>query len=248
MSALFLQQRRHLWLLAIVALAVLAANARYLDTQAMWTWWRKTTKQPQLLGIPTGLGAIAQTGVVLCLVLWIATAALTKRRDLFPPRAVGRDVPEGAARAIEARNLRGRMFNDYETSSYLQWRLNGPMPSGPNEGRVLTGGQRPLYIDLLNAYPDGPNGLMVEYLDAVFKPGRAAQILEHRRINYIVLGAHRRKSPLVQYLAGDGKTVWAHIYSGADADIWVRRKPDENRALKPQRPLRSQRTRERRVP
>lgn len=242
MSALFLQQRRHLWLLAIVALAVLAANARYLDTQAMWTWWRKTTKQPQLLGVPVGMRAIAQTGVVSCLVLWIATAALTKQRDLFPPRAVGRDVPEGAVRVIEARNLRGRMFNDYETSSYLQWRLNGPLQSGSNQGRVLTGGQRPLYIDLLNAYPDGPNGLMVEYLDAVFKKERAAPILEQRRINYIVLGAHRRKSPLVQYLMGDGRTLWAHIYRSADADIWVRRKSNENRALK------SERTSERRVP
>jgi hypothetical protein len=48
----------------IVALAVLAANARYLDTQAMWTWWRKTTKQPQLLGIPTGLRALRRR--VLC--------------------------------------------------------------------------------------------------------------------------------------------------------------------------------------
>jgi hypothetical protein len=47
------------------------------------------------------------------------------------------------------------MFNDYENSSYLQWRLNGPLQSGPNQGRVLAQGQRPLYIDLLNAYPDG---------------------------------------------------------------------------------------------
>jgi hypothetical protein len=175
------------------------------------------------LGVPAGLRAIAQMGVVFCLLLWIATVSLTKRRDLFPPRAVGRDVPEGAVRAIEARSLSGRMFNDYENSSYLQWRLNGPLQSGPNQGRVLAQGQRPLYIDLLNAYPDGPNGLMVEYLDAVFKPGRAALILERHRINYIVLGAHRRKSPLAQYLKGDGKTLWAHIYGGADADIWVRR-------------------------
>jgi hypothetical protein len=240
MSLMFLRQRRHLWLLALVALAVLAANARYLDTQAMWTWWRKTTKQPQMLGIPAGLRAIAQVGVVFCLALWIATASLTKWRDLWPPRAVGRDVPEGAVRVIEARNLRGRMFNDYENSSYLQWRLNGPLQSGPDQGRVLTNGQRPLYIDLLNAYPDGKNGLMMEYLDAVFKPGRAAQVLEQRRINYVVLGAHRRKSPMVQYLRGQGKITWSHIYKGADADIWVRRNAPKNN------PLRSQHTNKRR--
>ncbi len=80
---------------------------------------------------------------------------------------------------------------------------------------------------------------MVEYLDAVFKKGRAAQILEQRRINYIVLGAHRRKSPLVQYLNGDGKTLWSHIYRGTDADIWVRRKALSGNPL---------RTSERRVP
>jgi hypothetical protein len=235
MSYLFLRQRRHLWLLAIVSLAVLAANARYLDTQAMWTWWRRKTKQPQMPEIPAGLRAIAQMGVVFCLALWIATAALTKWRDLWPPRAVGRDVPEGAVRTIQTRDLHGRMFNDYENSSYLQWRLNGPLQSGPNRGRVLTNGQRPLYIDLLNAYPDGETGLMVEYLDAVFKPGRAAQVLERRRINYVVLGAHRRKSPMVQYLMGQGKTVWTHIYKGADADIWVRRNAAANDMLRPQR-------------
>jgi hypothetical protein len=79
------------------------------------------------------------------------------------------------------------------------------------KGRVLTGGQRPLYIDLLNAYPDGPNGLMVEYLDAVLNRGVLPQILEQRRINYIVLGAHRRKSPLVQYLMETEKTCGQHI-------------------------------------
>jgi hypothetical protein len=233
-SLMFLRQRRHLWLLALVALVVLAANARYIDTERMWAWWRKTTKQPQMPDIPTGLRAIARIGAVFCLLLWIATAALTKGRDLWPPRAVGRDAPEGAVRVIEARNLRGRMFNDYENSSYLQWSLNGPMQRGPNRGRVLTNGQRPLYIDLLNAYPDGQNGLMVEYLDAVFKPGRAAQVLEQRRINYVVLGGHRRKSPMVQYLTGQGKSVWAHIYKGADADIWVRRNTPKNNRMQSQ--------------
>ena len=234
MSILFLRQRRHLWLLALVALVVLAANARYLDTERIWAWWRRATKQPQMLNIPAGPRAIAQSGVVFCLALWIATAALTKWRDLWPLRAVGRDVPEGAVRAIETRNLRGRLFNDYENSSYLQWRLNGPLQSGPNRGRVLTHGQRPLYIDLLNAYPDGENGLMVEYLDAVFKPGRAAQVLQRRRVSYVVLGAHRRKSPLAQYLTSQGKTVWAHIYKGSDADIWVRRTAPANSSLQRQ--------------
>jgi hypothetical protein len=130
MSLLFLRQRRHLWLFALVSLAVLAANARYLDTETMWNWWRKTTGQPVGLGIPAAMRNMAHGGVVFCLALWIATAALTKWRDLSPPRAVGQDVPERAATVIERRMLRGRMFNDYENSSYLQWRLNGPCRAG----------------------------------------------------------------------------------------------------------------------
>jgi hypothetical protein len=32
---------------------------------------------------------------------------------------------------IEARNLRGRMFNDYENLQLLAVALNGPLQSGP---------------------------------------------------------------------------------------------------------------------
>jgi hypothetical protein len=72
-------------------------------------------------------------------------------------------------------------------------------------GQVLTNGRRPLYIDLLNAYPEGPKGLMTEYVDAMDKPGAAARVLQRRNINYIVLGAHRRKSQMVKYLSGTGR-------------------------------------------
>ncbi len=49
MSVLLLRQRRHLWLLAIVCLAVMAANASSFDTQVLWKAWRRRTRQPELL-------------------------------------------------------------------------------------------------------------------------------------------------------------------------------------------------------
>jgi hypothetical protein len=61
MCVMFLRYRRHLWLFALVSLAVLAINARYIDTQAMWTWWRKTTRQPRV-ALPQPFRVIGRSG------------------------------------------------------------------------------------------------------------------------------------------------------------------------------------------
>jgi hypothetical protein len=41
LSVLFSSAAASLWILAIVALRCWQQNARYIDTQAMWNWWRK---------------------------------------------------------------------------------------------------------------------------------------------------------------------------------------------------------------
>jgi hypothetical protein len=214
MTLMFLRYRRHLWLFALVSLAVLAINARYINPQAMWAWWRKTTKQP-LVGLPQPFRLIARSAAALCLVLWIALAT---PYNFWPPRATTKSLPEGAARFVEARNLRGRMFNDYENSSYLQWRLNGPLQSGPDRRRVLARGRRPLYIDLLNAYPDT---LLKDYLSIMDNDAAGRARFQQLDLGYVVLGSEKRKNKLAKYL--DRSSQWARVYDAKDGVVWVRR-------------------------
>lgn len=219
-GVLFFRSRRWLWLLALICLAVMAANARSLDSWPMWRAWKRFSRQPEGLGVPWELQGIARAGVIVILCFWIAKAT---PYDLFPLRAVSRRAPESAATFIETRNLQGRMFNDYENSSYLQWRLNGPLTSGPRAGTVLQRGKRPLYIDLLNAYPDGENGLLMEYFEIMSATPRGLQVLDEKKISTIVLGAHKSDSSLATYLNGVGKNRWARVYDAIDGQIWTRR-------------------------
>jgi hypothetical protein len=214
MSAVFLQQRRHLWLFALVSLAVLAINARHLNAARIWAWWRKTTRQADI-ALPQPFRIIGRSSAVLCLGMWIAFAT---PYNFWPLRATKKDLPDGAARFVEANNLRGRLFNDYENSSYLQWRLNGPMQSGPNRGRVLARGRRPLYIDLLNAYPDT---LLKDYLAIMDNHAAGRARFEQLDLGYVILGSEKRKNKLAKYL--DRTSQWARVYDADDGVVWVRR-------------------------
>ena len=159
---------------------------------------------------------------MLCLLLWLVTATLWQ--GVLPPRAVLRQgpgqVPEQAAQFIRQSNLRGRMFNDYENSSYLQWRLNTPLAA---TGRVPSKGRHPLFIDVLHAYP---RQVMVDYQDILKASKRGRKLLVERRVDYVVLGTRHRKSGLARHLNGAGKREWAQVYNKADAVIWVQRTPN----------------------
>lgn len=214
MCVMFLRYRRHLWLFALVSLAVLAINARYFNTERLWNWWRKTTKQSRI-AMPQPFRIIARSGAVLCLVLWIALATPS---NVLPLRATTKTLPEGAARFVEAKKLRGRLFNDYENSSYLQWRLNGPLQSGPSQGRVLARGRRPLYIDLLNAYPDT---LLNDYLTIMNSAKAGPNLFNKLNVGYVVLGSEKRKKKLANYL--NRSAQWSRVYDADDGLVWVRR-------------------------
>jgi hypothetical protein len=214
MSVLLLRQRRHLWLLAIVALVVAGSNARYLSAQGAWNWWRKISKQT-VEPPATPMRIIARGGVLFCLGFGTLLAALTKMDELVPLRGVSPKVPEAAVQFVEKNNLQGRMFNDYENSSYLQWRFNGP-----KNNRVLASGRRPLYIDLLNAYEDGPQGLMAKYVKALNDADYGKTLLREQQVDYVVLGSHRTKYPLAKYLNQDSN--WMRVFQDRNATIWIK--------------------------
>ena len=246
MSYLFLKQRRHLWILAIVLLVVLAANANFFDSERAWRWWRRVTKQELEIStsstrssgvrgsnepggsaisqsaIPLPMRRIAQGGMALIILSW----ALTAWPKNMNRNGVARGVPEKAAFAIEQGQQRGelprgRLFNDYSWSSYLQWRLNGTrLP-------VTSQGANPVYIDLINAYPDGKRGLLQEYFEMLKGSPASMALMKRRGVNLILLPPQFRKDPNV----GLFRTLlrrpqeWRTIYSSKlDGTLWARRK------------------------
>jgi len=209
----FVEARRHLWTLALVSLAIIASNSAALDTERLWRTWRRLTQGGQKVGgavsrhvwdvpIPLGFRGIARVGVVL--ILFVTVCQVTPP-DLLTAGPVAKQLPEPMANFIQKRKLRGRIFNDYEHSSYLQWKFAG---------------KPPLYIDMLNAYPDR---LLTDYFDVIKATTRGRKILN--QVNYVTLRPHKTDegmATLAKYLDGN-KKVWNRIYTGVDGKVWLRR-------------------------
>ena len=166
---------------------------------------------------------IAQGGTVLILASW-ALAAWPK---VMNRTGVARGVPEKPAFAIEQGQQRGELprgllFNDYSWSSYLQWRLNGTrLP-------VTSQGANPIYIDLLNAYPDGERGLLQEYFVMLKGSPASMALMKRRGVNLILLPPQFRKDKNV----GLFRTLllnpqeWRTVHSSKlDGTLWARRQP-----------------------
>jgi hypothetical protein len=219
-AILCIRSRRMLWLLAIVCLVVMASNARSFDMHVLWKGWRKWTKQPVLLDIPAPMRRIAQSGAIVILVVGIASAAehfVKQSANYWPPRGITLKSPVNAARVVEELQLPGPTFNDYETSSYLQWRFNG---IDSKTGKVPTGGLRPLYLDLLNAYPDK---ILDDYFEMREANENGRKLLDDLGINTVILGDHHRKDKIVAYL--NRSPQWRSVYDERDGLVWVRAHP-----------------------
>ena len=227
--ALVASSSRMLWLSAIIFLVTLAANAQYLDTPTLWRKWRKFSRGDQLEAIPEGLRHLAHLGTVLCLAVWVLAAA-SRHTEKEGGRwsTLVRNVPNGAVNYLSKKPVGFRFFNDYEDSSYFQWRLNGATFGKPTQL-----GRHPLYIDLLNAYPDR---LMTEYFHILDATPTGIRQLQKRRINCIVLGDHHLKikkdklhrnqweTPLVKYL--NAHAEWRVVSRDKESIIWLRGKND----------------------
>ena len=173
--------------------------------------------------IPLPMRRIAQGGTVFIVLSW----ALAAWPRIMNRTGVSRSVPEKPAFALEQGQMRGelprgRLFNDYANSSYLQWRLNGT--SAP----VSSQGRNPIYIDLLNAYPDGERGLLQEYFEMLKGTPESMALMKRRGINLIYLPPQFRKDKNV----GLFRTLllnpleWRPVYSGKrDGTLWARRQP-----------------------
>ena len=207
-SLLFLTARRHLWLWALVCLAVLTANAAAIDSRVFWntlrgimTRSRSENQQPP----PHRLVFLARLVMVVFLAVAVCQKTPASIFRKWPP-AIARDLPIKASTYLGAAAKGRRVFNDYEFSSYLQWRCAG---------------RPPLYIDLLNAYPDK---LLMDYFEVLKASPRGRQLLRDKRINAVFLRPHDKKSGMAKlsnYL--NRQPQWRRVYQGKDGTIWLQK-------------------------
>jgi hypothetical protein len=135
---------------ALVSLAVLALNARYLDTRPMWNWWRKQTRQhesPCRRNFALWRGPVSRCACCCgsrCHARTRAAAACC--RD--PPCLLARRVLWKKDNCVAACSTTTRIRVTCSGTS------TGRCKAGTLRGQVPAQGRRPLYIDLLNAYPD----------------------------------------------------------------------------------------------
>jgi hypothetical protein len=191
MTACFLRYSRFVSMLNLTSLAVLAANAGAIEVE-QWRRWGSN----RMLWL-----------VRAAVMVWLAVALFEPLSRWWEVAAQGQDaVPAGVAGFLEEHQVPPRIFNDYENSSYLHWRL---------------GGDPPLFIDLLNAYPDQ---VTLDYREIVGVTPKGKRLLDERDIGCVVLTRRSEGAsldPLKDYL--QDSPHWTLVYRGKDGYVWVRR-------------------------
>ena len=216
-GVLLLRQRRHMWLFALLCVAVVAANAAHLKWRAFASRRfavNDAANDNRVLDVEKRGRAMFSVAAIVGVVFWGVT---NSSPDLWARRAVSPLLPDGVCQVLQqsatrlaARGQSLRVFNDYENSSYLQWRLSA---QDADEKRRI-----PLFIDLLNAYPDS---VLEQYIEVAQARASGRKRLQTLRINCVVLGRSWQKSELAKFLAADAQ--WTRLYASRDGDIWIRR-------------------------
>jgi len=145
----------------------------------------------------------ARACAILLLIAFIPGAASGEFR---PFQSLSPQLPVRAARFLQARAPQARAISHYATSSYLNWHCAG---------------NPPLYIDLINAYPDR---LIVNYFAMHDATPDGLRNLYNLGVTHILLKPplpDEKPAPLALYLEKSSR--WRKIYSSSDAIIWERR-------------------------
>jgi hypothetical protein len=204
LGVLFVEARRNVLPFALTGLMVLAANARSLAPESLWQTLRRLTGRRSGGEVPSYLRWLFRAG----LLAWLALEVLPYSPNFLQARRV---VPirleEGVVHFLRDNELRGRIFNDYENAGYLQWCLQG---------------QPPLYIDMLDAYPDQ---VMRDYQGLVEQTARGRRLLDEQQIEIVVLTTNRGAGQSLATLGAhlDANPEWVRVYASRDGVIWVRR-------------------------
>ena len=109
----------------------------------------------------------------------------------------------------------GRLFNDYDYSSYLQWAMAG---------------KPALFIDLMNAYPDS---VMRDYADIINARPRGIRLLDKYNITRVFLRPHsgEGRSKGIGKISTYLGTHWKRVYWYKDDSVYRRLKHGEKSAV-----------------
>lgn len=199
--SLFLVARRNTWTLAQISLAVIACNPPIRITVKTRKLWHKLLQQKQPLAEPSHKRqSLTRWCILGCLII----AALQAQSDSFwQGQFVSTNVPARAADFLRTIPPGQRIFNNYQHSSFLEWKLAG---------------KPPLFIDLLNAYQPK---IMEDYIKIIDGGDEAATLLKKWRINYVVLPQiedDQYIGRLFIWLSIQQK--WEMVYNQPDGVIW----------------------------
>lgn len=211
LAGLYLMAQRNLWLFTIASLMVLAANSAALTPLALWAKVRQLRPAAPLA--PPTVQPLLRWTVRLGVVAWVGLESLFWAQLLAQgPGMRPVYLEKGIIHFLRENQVGTRLYNDYENSSYLQWRLQGSPP---------------LFIDLLNAYPDQ---LSEDYLAIRRGTDRCRALLDQYGIDAVVLTVTRpgpSLAPLADLLDRDRQ--WKRVYTNLDGVIWVRHTPENER-------------------
>jgi hypothetical protein len=163
----YVTARRQIQQFAQVSLIVMAANAAAIDTRRFWNTWRpKAGDDKSDVPIPRR----AQLSTRLCVIGGLLLAVPASMPPKFLPlRSLSPRLPVGAAQFIQDNARDSRLLTDYASSSYMNWHLAG---------------NPPLFIDLINAYPDH---LLGDYFDIIRLKPQGLKNLDDLKINHIFI-------------------------------------------------------------
>ncbi|MGO8669994.1 MAG: hypothetical protein ACLQVD_01285 [Capsulimonadaceae bacterium] len=191
-TGLFLQARRSILYMSLIALAVTAWNSRETAVEPD----DRPTRPPVFQRLASVAAAVLAVAV-------IAGSPLVRHGFASLPLAPYGYQPHQIA-VLEAVGYTGPILNDYNFSSYMEWRLYGRCT---------------LFIDSQNAYPDTllptMNGILtaspegIAYLDGI--NAVAGRLKEPGEQGY---------PPLYQYLATN--PAW-YMFRTAEGPLWIRR-------------------------
>ena len=201
LTALWLQARRQIWLTSVTCMVALAQSAPVFDGERLYAALKrqKEARLDELMRI------IAQAGVLLILVCACVVNLPTKGI-----RAIGTTAPLAMSQFLLTQAPKGRTFNDYEYSAALEWFLNN---------------KRPLYIDLINAYPPE---LFDEWYEVAHASDDGKRVLDTKKIDVVALRPINNKNEddpiykLSKFM--ESSPQWKRIYDGVDGRVWARRK------------------------
>lgn len=189
----FLMARRNTWILAQIALAVIACNPQLFSAKSHLL-------KRNVVSSLCKFQPLARWGTCGCLLIIALQAQST---EFWSGRFVNPKVPSRAAQFLRNISAGHRIYNDYEISGYLEWKL---------------GGNPPLFIDLLNAYHPQ---IMEQYVTILDGTAQTEAMLDKWRFGIIILpqpDTDGLPSRLIQWLYAQSR--WQIIYDKDDALIW----------------------------